>query len=94
MAGPVLQNGRVAVGAQVDYLPIFKRNATAAERLYELAMIAEKYPERFQKWILVYCEDNDERFRTRYMQGEQTRTSDCLAILSACAMTLFEETSR
>jgi hypothetical protein len=78
----------------VDYLPIWKLNATAAERLQELALIAAKHPEQFQKWIIVYCEDNDDRFKTRYMQGEQTRTSDCLAILSACAFTLFEDTKR
>lgn len=80
--------------AQVDYLPIWKKGATTAERLYELAMIAEKHPDQFQKWILVYCEDNDKRFKTRYVQGEETRTSDCLAILSACTLTLFEDTAR
>jgi len=80
--------------ATIDFLPIWKKDAPVHERLQELAEIARKHPERFQKWILVYCEDNDQRFKTRYMQGEQTRTSDCLAILSAAAMTLFEETRR
>jgi hypothetical protein len=80
------------VTASIDYLPIWKKDAPAHERLQELAEIARKHPERFQKWILVYCEDNDKRFLTRYMQGEGTRTSDCLAILSAAQLTLWEET--
>lgn len=78
----------------VDYLPIWKRNATAVERLTELAQIAGKHPEWFDKWVIVYCEDNVERFKTRYMQGETTRTSDCLAVLTAGTLTIFEETYR
>jgi hypothetical protein len=80
--------------ATIDYLPIWKKDAPVHERLHELAEIARKHPERFQKWILVYCEDNDQRFMTRYVQGEETRTSDCLAILSAATLTLFEDTRK
>lgn len=40
----------------VDYLPIWKQGATAAERLEELMMIARKHPERFSQFVLVYVE--------------------------------------
>lgn len=80
--------------ATVDYLPIWKKGATAGERLRELALIADKHPERFRKWVLVYCEDNDDRFKTRWMQGEETRTSDMFAVLTAGIQTVWEETRR
>lgn len=80
--------------SSVDYLPIWKKNATTGERLRELALIADKHPERFRKWVLVYCEDNDQRFMTRYMQGEETRTSDCFAVLHAGMQTIWDETKR
>jgi hypothetical protein len=80
--------------ANVELLPIWKKGATTAERLHELALLAEKKPELFDKWVLVYCEDNDQRFRIRYEQGENTRTSDCFAVLSAGAMHIFEHTRK
>lgn len=82
------------MNASIDYLPIWKKNAPAHERLMELAEIARKHPDRFRKWVLVYCEDNDQRFKTRYMQGEETRTSDCLAVLEAGKITIWNDTER
>lgn len=79
---------------KVDYLPIWKKGATTEERLLELAQIAAKHPEYFDKWVIVYCEDNEKRFKTRWISGEQTRTSDSLAVLSAGAMTIFDETTQ
>lgn len=80
--------------ASIDYLPIWKKDAPAHERLYELAEIARKHPERFAKWVLVYCEDNDKRFMTRWMNGGDTRTSDCLAVLQAGLHTIWDDTSK
>lgn len=80
--------------ATIDYLPIWKKNAPVHERLQELAEIARKHPERFQKWVLVYAEDNDQRFKVRVMQGDGTRTSDILAVLSAGSMHIWEDTKR
>jgi hypothetical protein len=78
----------------LDYLPKWKRDATAGERLRELALIADKHPEQFRKWVLVFCEDNDKRFKVRYMSGEETRTSDCFAVLATAQQHIWEETSR
>jgi hypothetical protein len=78
----------------LSYLPNFKRNATTAEMLRELALIAEKHPERFKKWVLVFCEDNDQRFRVRYQSGRDTRTSDCFAVLAAGQQHIWQDTSK
>lgn len=82
------------MSATIDYLPIWKKGATACERLQELAEIARKHPEYFDKWVVVYCEDNDIRFKTRWISGEGNRTSDSLAVLTAGLHTVLEDTSR
>lgn len=78
----------------VELLPIWKKNATNAERFRELAPLAEKNPEKFDKWVLIYCEDNAERFKIRFEQGDNTRTSDCFGVLSAGAQHIFEVTRK
>jgi hypothetical protein len=80
--------------ATIDYLPVWKKGAPVHERLQELAEIARKHPDWFQKWVLVYCEDNEQRFKVRVMQGEETRTSDVLAVLSAGSMHVWEDTRK
>ena len=80
--------------ATVDYLPIWKKGAPAHERLYELAEIARKHPEWFAKWVLVYCEDSDKAFSVRFMNGEMTRTSDCLGVLTAGIQQVWSETRK
>lgn len=39
-----------------SYLPVWKANATPAERLRELAHMAEKHPEWFEKFVVGYVE--------------------------------------
>lgn len=78
----------------IKTMPIWKKDAPAHERLYELAELAREKPELFQKWVLVYCEDNEKRFKTRLMEGTGTRTSDALAVLTAGIQTLWEDTKR
>ena len=80
--------------SSIKTLPIWKKNASAHERLYELAELAREKPELFQKWVIVYCEDNDQRFKTRVLEGTGTRTSEALAVLNAGILTLWEETRR
>lgn len=75
----------------VHLMPIWKKGATAGERLRELAQIADKHPDQFDKWVLVHCEDNEKRFKVRYMSGDKTRTSDCFAVLSAASHHIWQE---
>jgi hypothetical protein len=80
--------------ATIDYLPIWKRDAPAHERLYELAEIARKHPEHFAKWVIVYCEYDDQRFKTRTVEGTGTRTSDALGVLTAGIQHIWEGSRR
>lgn len=40
----------------VATLPIWKRDASAYERLSELALLAREHPERFNTFVIVYQE--------------------------------------
>lgn len=64
----------------VDYLPLWKKDATAEERLLELAMVSRKHPERFLKFFLVYQEE-------RFMNYNAS-TTECLGLLelAKCAV--------
>jgi len=83
-----------ASAENVALLPIWKKNASAGERLRELAQLADKHPVWFEKWVLVYCEDNEERFVTRTCSGESTRTSDKIAVLEAGKLDIWEAARR
>lgn len=80
--------------ATIDYLPIWKKGAPTHERLYELAEIARKHPERFEKWVIVYCQMDDAGLYTRYMNGEGTRTFDCMAVLQAGVQKIWSDTHK
>lgn len=46
----------MADASNIEYLPVWKKDATAEERFLELAMMARKHPERFAKMAVVYVE--------------------------------------
>ena len=57
------------VEENVATLPIWKKNATAYERLSELALLAREKPERFQQFVIVYKEITElGRYRIRTME--------------------------
>jgi hypothetical protein len=78
----------------VHTLPIWKKNATTSERLYELAELAREQPEQFQKWVLVYCQDDGQAFSTRMMENEGLRTCEVFGVLEAAKLQLWENTKR
>jgi hypothetical protein len=88
------KNPDVFAATGLSYMPTFKRNATTAELLRELALVAEQHPERFTKWVLVYCEDNDKRFMVRYLSGPTTRTSECFSVLAAGQQHIWQDSSK
>jgi len=50
-------------------LPIWKKDATAYERLSELALLAREHPERFEEFVFVYRETKPNgRWRIRTME--------------------------
>jgi hypothetical protein len=66
----------------VDYLPIWKANATAEERFMELAMMARKHPERFNKMVVIYQEDvNKDGWIARYQGSANLTTNEILGLL-------------
>lgn len=75
-------------------MPLWKRDAPVHERLYELAEWARLHPEYFQRWILLFAEDSDQVYRVRHMTGEQTRTSDALALMTAGIQQMWEDTRK
>jgi hypothetical protein len=91
---PLRKNPDVFRATGLACLPNFKRNATTAELLRELALLAEQHPEQFAKWVLVYCEDNDKRFMVRYQCGAETRTSDSFGVLAAGQQHIWESSRR
>lgn len=53
----------------VSTLPIWKKDATAYERLSELALLAREKPERFEHFVIVYRETTvNGRWRIRTME--------------------------
>ena len=65
----------------VDYLPIWKANSTPEERFMELALIARKHPERFEKMIVIYQEQSEEFSMTRYCTSSGLDIAQTLGII-------------
>ena len=42
--------------SNLSVLPLWKKDATAAERLHELALYAQANPERFSRFVICYRE--------------------------------------
>ena len=54
--------------AEISTLPIWKKDASAYDRLSELALLAKEHPERFEKFAIVYMETlKTGRWRFRVM---------------------------
>ena len=56
-------------GENLATLPIWKKDATAYERISELALLAREHPERFWQFVIVYREETPAgRWRIRTME--------------------------
>lgn len=53
--------------SKVSVLPIWKKGATVAERLHEMALYAEEHPERFERWVMCYAERLGDKTQYRVM---------------------------
>ena len=77
--------------ATVDYLPIWKRKATAAERFNELAAVAAKHPERFSKVAIIYEEKlPDDRTVVRQISSG-CNTTEVLGLLHLGQVKVLED---
>lgn len=77
----------------ISILPNWKKNATAEDRLNELALIARKRPELFEKMIIVYQEQNDGTYYTRYI-GTDMDTPVLYGLLEMAKDTIRYNTSK
>lgn len=76
----------------VDYLPIWKAGATAAERLSELSFIARKYPDKFNKVAVIYQEKlAGNRTVTRVLSFGCT-TNELLGIIDQGRVQVYKDT--
>lgn len=80
----------------VSYLPIWKKNASVAERLEEIALIARKYPERFDKLVVLYVETLPGPTpaglsQLRYIDSNTT-THEFMGICQDALMTVWNQT--
>lgn len=77
----------------VEYLPGWKKNGTVADRLDELAMIARKHPERFDRFVLVYVErleTGNSKYRTH---AHGCNFSEAIGLFEAGKMDYYMEVS-
>ena len=83
----------MAGNTNIDYLPVWKANATPAERLRELAFIAEKHPEWFENFVMAYNETRpDGQTKTRY-HCYNLRTTEAIGMMEIAKIRLHEDTS-
>lgn len=78
----------------IDYLPIWKKNATAAERFDELAMIARKHPERFNKIAVVYEEILPNGNTKSRSTSTNCSTTELVGILTIAIKDIIDESQR
>lgn len=78
----------------VEPLPVWKKNATAEERLQELAHMARKNPEQFNKFIVIFQEFNerDDTTYERQMTHNMT-TTEALGMLTFGEVALLRDVS-
>lgn len=78
-------------------LPNWKKNATAYERLSELAILAGEYPSRFNKFVIVYEElrpNGNIKLRNMRGDGECLGLAEELGMLNMGQLRLWEESSK
>lgn len=77
--------------SDVDYLPVWKRGATATERFDELAMVAKKHPERFGKIAVVYEETLPNKHTVIRSISAHCSTNELVGILTIAIKDIIED---
>lgn len=74
----------------VEYLPLWKKDATPEERLLELAMIARKHPERFDKIVVLYVEKKPDNHTLLRQASLNVTVHEMVGIMAEAAHSLYE----
>lgn len=81
----------------VALMPRWKQNASPGDTLRELALIADKNPEYFRRWVIIYCEEEpapSTGFVVRHMYGNNMRTADVFGVLGMGTQHIWDRTQR
>ena len=78
--------------ATIDYLPIWKRDATPADRFDELCAIARKHPERFNRIVVVYEEVLPNKNSVVRQISANCSTTETLGMLELGKVQLLQDT--
>jgi len=73
----------------VDYLPVWKKNNTAEERFLELAMIARKHPERFNRICVIYEENKGDDTTVTDYTLHNCSTLELLGLIEIAKQEIF-----
>jgi len=76
----------------VDYLPIWKKGASADDRFMELALIARKHPERFKKIAVAYEETLANGCTVLRTVSDGCNTNELIGILELAKLKVIEDT--
>jgi hypothetical protein len=72
----------------VEYLPLWKKDATPEEFFYECAMVARKHPDWAMKILVCAYEETPDGkgFKTRLWRHKTTGILETLGLLDECKM--------
>lgn len=81
-----------SASASIHTLPVWKKNATAAEWLNECAALALAYPEKFSRVVVVAEEYNAEKrpIKSRLYSWQHDHNTGILGTLTAAQLDLYE----
>ena len=80
--------------SEVTTLPIWKKGATAYERLSELALLAKECPEKFKMFVIVYQETlPNGNWKFKYMDFGATDIFQTIGLLEAGKMKCYESSA-
>ena len=75
--------------SKIAAIPVWKKNATAAERLQEVAMMALEKPERFVRVVILYEEITDDGIISRQAFSEGITTNEALGVIDAAKLDMY-----
>ncbi len=83
------------MGDNVLILPVWKKDATAEEWFYDLAMLARKHSGRFGRMVLIYEEMSEDRSSSMcsyYSHG--LTTTELFGLIEIAKQKIYEQTHK
>lgn len=81
--------------AEITNLPVWKKGATAFERLSELALLAKELPKKFDKFAIVYQEQMPNgNVKFHYMDFNSVDVFQTMGLLEAGKIKCWEDSAK